>query len=58
MFLSIIGTIIGLAAAIVSFYYVIKEKADREAVKIYSVIGCIGTVLFIAMLIKFFIEGM
>lgn len=39
--LKYIGIIIGLAVMIVSIYYLVKEKDDKESKRIYS-IACIA----------------
>lgn len=39
MIFNVIGILIGLAILIAGVYYFIKEKADRESRKIYSVVS-------------------
>ena len=52
MIISVIGMLIGALVAGVSVYYLMKEKQDKESVKIYGIISGIGGVIFIAMLVK------
>ena len=52
MIISIIGMLIGALVAGVGVYYLIKEKRDKESVKIYGIISGVGGVIFIGMLVK------
>ena len=52
MILNGIGTIIGLAVLITGIYYRIKEKKDKESVKIYRITSAVGGIIFIVMLFK------
>lgn len=56
MIISIIGMLIGALVAGVGVYYLIKEKRDKESVKIYGIISGVGGVIFIGMLVKLFLE--
>lgn len=56
MIISIIGMLIGALVAGVGVYYLIKEKRDKESVKIYGIISGVGGVIFIGMLIKLILE--
>lgn len=56
MIISIIGMLIGALIIGAGIYYFVKEKRDKESVKIYGVISGIGGVIFIAMLVKLFLE--
>lgn len=56
MIISIIGMLIGALVAGVGVYYLIKEKRDKESVKIYGIISGVGGVIFVAMLIKLILE--
>lgn len=56
MIISIIGMLIGALVAGVGVYYLIKEKQDKESVKIYGIISGVGGVIFIGMLVKLFLE--
>lgn len=47
----IIGMIIGLLIAVGGLYYLIKEKEDKEARKIYTIALIAGIVVFAGMLI-------
>ena len=52
MIFNIIGLVIGLAVLIAGVFYLVKEKNDKESVKIYGTISAAGAVIFIVMLIK------
>lgn len=39
-------------------YYLLKEKEDKESVKIYGVTTAIGAVIFVGMLISLIIKLM
>ena len=56
MIISIIGMLIGALVAGVGVYYLMKEKRDKESVKIYGIISGVGGVIFIAMLVKLILE--
>jgi hypothetical protein len=56
MIISIIGMLIGALVAGVGVYYLIKEKRDKESVKIYGIISGVGGVIFIGMLVKLILE--
>ncbi len=56
MIISIIGMLIGALVAGVGIYYLIKEKRDKESVKIYGIISGVGGVIFIGMLVKLILE--
>lgn len=42
MIISVIGMLIGALVAGVGVYYLMKEKQDKESVKIYGIISGIG----------------
>ena len=56
MIISIIGMLIGALVAGAGIYYLVKEKWDKESVKIYGIISGVGGVIFVAMLIKLILE--
>lgn len=56
MIFNVIGILIGLAILIAGVYYFIKEKADRESRKIYSVVSVIGALILVGMVIKVFVQ--
>ena len=56
MIISIIGMLIGALVAGVGVYYLIKEKRDKESVKIHGIISGVGGVIFIGMLVKLILE--
>lgn len=56
MIISIIGILIGILVLGTSIYYLVKEKQDKESVKIYGIISGIGCVVFFGMLVKLISE--
>ncbi len=56
MIISIIGMLIGALVTGFGVYYLIKEKQDKEFVKIYGIISGVGGVIFIGMLVKLILE--
>ena len=52
MIFNIAGLVIGLAILAAGVFYLIKEKYDKESVKIYSIISAVGGVIFVVMLLK------
>lgn len=56
MIISIIGMLIGALIIGAGIYYLVKEKRDKDSVKIYGVISGIGGVIFISMLVKLILE--
>ena len=52
MIFNVAGLVIGLAILIAGVFYLIKEKNDKESVKIYGTISAVGGVIFVAMLLK------
>lgn len=49
MIIKIIGILIGIAVLIGGIYYLVKEKDDAEAKKIYTIISVIGAVIVVIM---------
>ncbi|MCC8059895.1 MAG: hypothetical protein LIO81_03505 [Clostridiales bacterium] len=52
MVISLIGTVIGALITAFGLYYLVKDWKDQESKKIYGIISGIGSVIFIAMLVK------
>ena len=52
MIFNVIGIIIGLAVLVAGIFYLVKEKNDKESVKIYSTVSIIGGLIFIFVLLK------
>ena len=52
MIFNAVGLVIGLAILSAGVFYLIKEKNDKESVKIYGTVTVAGGILFIVMLIK------
>lgn len=51
MAVKLIGLVIGLLILCAGIYYLIKEKNDPDAKKIYSVFSAIGAVLSVACIL-------
>ena len=56
MIISIIGMLIGALVAGAGIYYLVKEKQDKESVRIYGIISGVGGIIFVAMLVKLILE--
>ena len=55
MFTKIIGAIIGVLVFGAGIYYLLKEKDDKEARKIYTIISGIGFLVFaVSLILTFF----
>lgn len=52
MIFNVVGLVIGLAILIAGVFYLIKEKNDKESVKIYGTISAVGGVIFVATLLN------
>lgn len=48
--LKIIGTIIGALVLIVSIYYLVKEKQDKESKQIYTIASIVGLAIILIAL--------
>ena len=57
MIFNIIVLLIGAVILGAGVYYLVREKNDRESLKIYSVISGAGAVIVIAMILKITMEG-
>lgn len=51
MIISVLGMAIGVLVAIAGIYYLVKDRHDRNSVKIYGIIGGVGAVVFVISLI-------
>lgn len=58
MIISIIGMLIGALISGAGIYYLLKEKQDKESVKIYGIISIIGGIVFVGMFVKLIFEIM
>lgn len=55
MFTKIIGAIIDVLVFGAGIYYLLKEKDDKEARKIYTIISVIGFLVFaVSLILTFF----
>ncbi len=56
MVIQIFGLVIGILVAGAGIYYLVREKQDKESVKIYGIISCIGALVsagsFAALIMK------
>ena len=52
MIFNITGLVIVAAILAAGIYYLIKEKDDKESVRIYGTISTVGGIVFVAMLLK------
>ena len=58
MIVTIIAILIGLAIFCGGVYYLVREKADQESRKIYTVTTIIGAVILVAAVLKIVIWGL
>lgn len=56
MIIKIIGMIIGALVLIGGIYYLVKERKDKESLKIYGVITAMGGAVFLVALILIIME--
>ena len=56
MIVKILGMIIGILVLAAGLYYLVKEKADPESRKIYTVISLIGAIVFVVALVLTILE--
>lgn len=54
---AVIGLLIGIALAAVGLYYLVKEKHDRDSVKIYRIVVLVGMIISLAVIIKIAVAG-
>lgn len=54
MMIAVVAALIGIMIFGVSVYYLVKEKSDKEAKKIYTISSLIGAVVAIGALIGMF----
>ena len=47
----VLGIIIGLLVLAAGIYFLVKEKADLESKKIYTIVTVIGAVIIVAALL-------
>ena len=47
----VLGIIIGLLVLAAGIYFLVKEKADPESKKIYTIVTLIGAVIIVAALL-------
>ena len=47
----VLGIIIGLLVLAAGIYFLVKEKADPESKKIYTIVTVIGAVIIVAALL-------
>lgn len=52
MIVTLSGLIVGIALIAAGAYYLMKEKGDKESVKIYGTFIAIGAVITVALVIK------
>lgn len=52
MIFTSVGLLIGIALITGGVYYLLKEKGDKDSVKIYGTFVAVGAVITIGMVIK------
>lgn len=54
---TVAGLLIGIALIAGGIYYLLKEKDDKDSVKIYGTFAGIGAVITIGIVIKIIVTG-
>ena len=57
MIISLVLLAIGVLVLTAGMYYLIKERGDQEARKIYLITALVGAVLILGIVIKLLIAG-
>ena len=52
MGINVIGIIIGILILFAGIFYGIKEKGDKESLKIYAITAVIGAIVVVAFVVK------
>lgn len=52
MVVNVIGIIIGILILCAGIFYSIKEKGDKESLKIYAITAVIGAIVIVAFVVK------
>lgn len=52
MIVNVIGIIIGILVLCAGIFYGIKEKGDKESLKIYAITAVIGAIVVVAFVVK------
>jgi ABC-type transporter Mla maintaining outer membrane lipid asymmetry permease subunit MlaE len=52
MVINVIGIIIGILILFAGIFYGIKEKGDKESLKIYAITAVIGAIVVVAFVVK------
>ena len=52
MVVNVIGIIIGILILFAGIFYGIKEKGDKESLKIYAITAVIGAIVVVAFVVK------
>ena len=56
--MTILGLLVGVAIAGAGIFYLIKEKKDKDSVKIYRTISLIGAAITIGIVVKIAVVGL
>lgn len=52
MVINVIGIIIGILVLCAGIFYGIKEKSDKESLKIYAITAVVGVIIVVAFVVK------
>jgi hypothetical protein len=53
----IVGLLVGISLIGAGVYYLLKERGDKDSLKIYGTFAAVGTVITIGMVIKIIVAG-
>lgn len=52
MIINVIGMIIGILILCAGIFYCVKEKSDKESVKIYGITASIGVIVVVGFVVR------
>lgn len=52
MIINVVGMIIGILILCAGIFYSVKEKSDKESVKIYGITAIIGIIVVVGFIVR------
>lgn len=52
MIINVVGIIIGILILCAGIFYGVKEKSDKESVKIYGITAIIGVIVVVGFIVR------
>lgn len=56
MIINVVGIIIGILILCAGIFYGVKEKSDKESVKIYGITASIGIIVVVGFIVRILIS--